>query len=73
MQVASERAMALELPWFSAMGTSYRTQKGIPFFDRYLRTELIIHHLAVSFGAIIDFFFQLLYYQASCESYSIVW
>ena len=46
MQVASERAMALELPWFSTMGTPYRTQKGIPFFERYLRTELIIHHLA---------------------------
>ena len=73
MQVASEWATALELPWFSPMGTSYRIQKGIPFFERYLRTELIIHHLAVSFGAIIDLFFQLLYYQASCESYSIVW
>ena len=27
----------------------YRNQMGIPFFERYLRTELIILHLVVSF------------------------
>jgi len=30
----------------------YRNQKGIPFFECYLRTELIILYLAVLFGTI---------------------